>query len=136
MEKRFTTEIPRKDIGIEIGSMSLSISFSISTTILCLLFIGCVKQYKHTAKVCNDKFYVEIFNINPAGVDCDYITDSTNFRLYVGKWDNEHENFTYSCVGDSLFIDKIGISDITGKFQILEKKAYYLPNLKKNKVFE
>lgn len=99
-------------------------------------FNGCIKQYKHTARVCNDKLYVEVFNINPAGVDCDYLTDSTNFRLYVGRWDNEHENFTYSCSGDTIVIEKIGIVNVEGKFQILDKKIYNLQSLKKGKIFE
>ena len=104
--------------------------------LLTTLFVGCIKQYKHTVKVCDGKFYVEVYNINLAGVDADYLTDTLNFRLYVGKWDNEHENFTYSCTNDSILIEKIGIVDSTGKFQVLEKRVYSLKELKKNKVFE
>ena len=112
------------------------LSYPIIIITLGCFFIGCIKKYKHTAKVCDNKLYVEVFNINPAGVDCDYLTDSINFRLYIGKWDNEHENFTYSCIGDTIFIEKIGIVDIEGKFQILSKRAYSLQSLKKDKVFE
>ena len=105
-------------------------------TILSSLYVGCIKKFKYTVKVCDDNLYVERFNINPAGVDADYLTDSLNFRLYVGKWDNEHENFNYTCTGDSVLIKKLGIIDTTGEFQIIEKRVYSLQELKKKKMFE
>jgi hypothetical protein len=77
---------------------------------LCLFFVGCVKRFKFTVPICN-KLYVEIFNINPAGVDEDYLTDSTSFRFYVGNFDNEHENYRYICEGDSIKIEKFAEND-------------------------
>ena len=105
-------------------------------TLLSSFFVGCVKKIKYTVKICDDKLYVERFNINPAGIDEDYLTDSLNFRIYVGKWDNEHENFNYTCSGDSVLIKKLGIIDTTGEFQVLEKRVFSLKELKTKKVFE
>ena len=96
--------------------------------------MGCLKRYKHTTKVCNNSLYVEVYNINPAGVDADYLTDSINFKLYVGSWDNEHEHFAYECKSDSIFIEKLDVSE--AKFRVLEKKAYSLQELKQKKMFE
>ena len=84
--------------------------FLIHTISIAILVSGCEKEYKHTLKACNN-LYVETFNVNPAGVDGDYLTDSINFRLYVGRWDNEHEYFAYSCKGDSIYIHKVNTSD-------------------------
>jgi hypothetical protein len=106
------------------------------TIVLCLSFSLCAKRHKYTLKVCNGTLSVERFNINPAGVDVDYLTDSLNFRLYIGKWDNDHENFSYTCIGDSVFIKKLGIIDMSGKFHVLEERAYSVQKLKQEKGFE
>jgi hypothetical protein len=107
---------------------------SLFLMISCLFLVSCMKKYKYTLKLkhCNDNLYVESFNINPAGVDADYITDSLNFRFYVGRWDSDHENFSYTCMGDSIFIKKL---DTTGDFQVLEQRAYSLKKLKQQKTF-
>jgi len=76
------------------------------TLILCTSFIGCIKKYKFTSKVCDKKLFVEVYNVNPFGVDTDYLTDSATFRKHIGDWDEEHENYSYSCKGDSVFIMK------------------------------
>jgi hypothetical protein len=105
--------------------------YSFCIVLFCSLFQGCVKRHKYTLKVCDDKLYVESFNINPAGVDADYLTDSINFRIYVGDWDNEHENFTYECKGDSVFIEKIDASGVN--FRVLETKVFAIKDLKHEK---
>jgi hypothetical protein len=99
----------------------------------CLLIVSCSKTYERTTKVCDEKLYVEIFSTG-VGLDTEYLTDSVNFRLYVGKRDDEHENFTYQCKADSIFIKKIDSSK--KEVQVLETSAYSLKELKNNKVFE
>mgnify|MGYP003583299431 CR=1 FL=1 len=101
--------------------------------ILSLSFTSCVKKYKQTVNICNN-LYVEVFNINPSGVDVDYLTDSINFRIFVGKWDNEHENFRYLCKNDSLIIEKVTRDD--NSFIVLEKRVYSLIHLKSERKFE
>ena len=73
---------------------------------VCILFSSCMKKYKFTAKVCDKNLFVEVYQINYFGVDADYLTDSTNFRKHIGDWDEEHENYSYSCKGDSVYIMK------------------------------
>jgi hypothetical protein len=77
--------------------------------LLSLLLLGCNKheKFKRTVKVCNDRFFVEVYNTNPAGIDVHYLTDSVSFRFLVGKFDNDHENFSYSCEGDTITIKKL-----------------------------
>jgi hypothetical protein len=103
---------------------------------LFLFFTGCIKKYKFTAHACSGQLYAENFNINPAGVDATYLTDSLNFRMYVGKFDNEHENFRFICHGDSIIIEKISSLDTTGIMRVIERKFYNLKKLKSKRMFE
>jgi hypothetical protein len=98
-----------------------------------LLYIGCVTKHKATIKVCGGQFYIESFNVNPAGVDEDYITDSLNFRLYVGKFDNEHENFSYVCKGDSITIMKLVMETQGNQMKITDSKMLSFADLKSKK---
>lgn len=91
-----------------------------------------MKKYKYTLKLCDHNLYVERFMVNPAGVNADYLTDSLTFRIYVGKWDSDHENFSYVCMGDSIFIKKLYTM---GEFQGPEQQAYSLQKLKQQKSF-
>jgi len=102
----------------------------------CLAVIGCVKKYKRTVNVCSNKLYVEIFNVNTAGVDAHYLTDSLSFRLYVGRFDNEHENFHYMCERDSVVIEKLATVDTSGIRQVIESRAYKLEDLKNKRNFK
>ena len=100
-----------------------------------VLSIGCIKKYKFTSKICKGKLYAENFNVNPAGVNEVYLTDSLSFRLYVGQYDSEHENFNFTCNADSVIVKKITFNDITGKVEILQTKTYNLNDLVKMKNF-
>jgi hypothetical protein len=100
---------------------------------LVLLAAGCRYKFKYTIKLCNSKFYAEVYNINPAGVDEAYFTDSTTFRVYIGKFDNEHEMFKYVCDGDSITINKMA-QDATGRMKIVGTRVLSVLNLSKNKV--
>lgn len=103
---------------------------------ICLILMSCVKKYKFTSSVCNGKLYAENFNINPAGLDEVYLTDSLNFRLFVGKIDNEHENFHFICKGDSVFIEKIASIDTTSIMKVIETRVYSLVKLRRVGKFE
>ena len=89
------------------------------------------KKHKRTIIACN-KLYIEIFNVNPAGVDSHYIIDSLTFRLYVGKFDNENENFHYMCSGDSLVVEKIASLDTSGYMSVIDTRVFSFKDLKKN----
>jgi len=98
--------------------------------------MSCAKVYKRTTKVCENALYFEVFNVNPAGVDEGYLTDSINFRLHMGKWDNEHEYFNVTCDGDSVTIYKFPMGDTTGFPKPIETQKYSLKELKTTKKFE
>jgi len=108
--------------------------------IVSFLFLcsSCDKNYKRTVKVCDDKLYVELYNINQAGVDAHYLTDSTNFRLFVGQLDNEHENYSYNCDGDTVTIQKT--KDVSTaeqqRIEVLSLRKLSISRLKIERKFE
>jgi len=73
--------------------------------------------------------FVEVYKANSFGMETHYITDSTNFRIFVGKIDIEHQNYHYSCHGDTIRIERFGMEqmDITGR--LLETKIYLISKL-------
>lgn len=102
-------------------------------------------------KVCDGSLYRECFNINPANVNADYLTDSVSFRKYIGEWDDDHEIYGYSCKGDSVKIEKWRENNeglywqtnsnggkylIGDTMKVIETKSYNLLELKNKKVFE
>ena len=74
---------------------------------MCFSFTSCYKKYIGTRAVCGNSLYAELYEINPAGVDAFYLTDSTNFRTYVGRFDPEIGNYEFSCKGNYVCIEKI-----------------------------
>ena len=109
------------------------------SVVLCLVLVSCYRRYKLTGKVCNNELYVEFFQTNPAGVDAEYLTDSVNFRHFVGKIDEEHERYTYKCQGDSIYIKKFvhgndPVSDT--KETLVEEKVVDLRALKAQHKFD
>lgn len=104
--------------------------------IFCLLLGGCRKKFINTATVCNGKFFVEIFDINVFGVYSHYLTDSTSFRIFIGKYDVEHEGFTYRCSGDSLIVARLEKIDTTGILKPVESTVFSIVKLKSEGKFE
>jgi len=98
-----------------------------------LICFGCIKKYKFTSKVCSGKFYAEVYNINPAGVDEIYLTDSLNIKIFIGKFDNEHEKISFDCKGDSIKIFKLAEATVGNKMEIIDAKTLSLSELEKRK---
>lgn len=96
--------------------------------------------HSSTVRVCNRNLVVETYEIAGGGAYggdrvSDYLTDSVNFRIYVGTYDNADEGYSYECTGDSVYVLKI-----TGRRKnenkIVDKKVYSLLGLEKKKIFE
>lgn len=65
----------------------------------------------------------------------DYLTDSTNFRVYIGTYDNGDEGYSYECKGDSIKVYKI-TGRRENKNKIVGTTVYNLSELREKKVFE
>ena len=86
-----------KSAAILVFSIAISLSFN----------CGRRSKYKHTTQL-QKGFFVEIFSAGIIGnLKADYLTDSINFRIYIGTFDDESERLYYKIVGDSIFVQKI-----------------------------
>ena len=73
---------------------------------------GCAeKKYKWTRKFPNCNLYVEVFTANSWGLNQEYLTDSSTFRMYVGTVDEEHDYYIFQCQQDSIYIKKVKPSE-------------------------
>ena len=96
-------------------------------------------QHDSTTRLCNSGLFVEgykIFNSGAYGGDrvSDYLTDSTNFRMYIGTYDNADGGYSFICKGDSVYIYKV--EQHSPKNKILDIKTYSISELKKRGKFE
>jgi hypothetical protein len=91
--------------------------------------------YQHTSVMCKG-LYLEVYNTFGSGalggdMICHYLTDSINFRVRVGFFDNANSHYSYKCNEDSITIDKSYQSDTSKVFSIIETNQYQIINLKK-----
>lgn len=144
------------EIRNQIGNSNLIKTFEMSLTFISsrtkLLFISLAvvsfscqnvrSKAKHynTAKVCKGKLFVETYEISGNGAFggdkvSEYLTDSVNFRMYVGTFDNSDEAYSFLCTGDSVEVYRVAIrSNIQNK--IVRKQSYSLSGLQAKKIFE
>lgn len=135
---------------MEIGNIFMNKRFSmhmLRCTMACLaisIFCSCVnkkskKDYRSTTKVCNN-LYVETFSVfgnGALGGDLlsEYLTDSINFRIYIGAFDDYSENYSYTLDNGLVIVEKINRDD-KNNIKILRKDTLNLVKLKKRRVFE
>jgi hypothetical protein len=105
---------------------------------LALAFVSCEKKYWMTVRVCHESLFVENFRINPAGIYSNYLTDSVNFRIYIGIFDPEQNTYTYTCNGDSISVGKYTLGRESGyrTHEMLSRKVYSLRELRKEHRFD
>lgn len=122
--------------------------------ILIIFLLGCrnsKQKHLRTIDICQNnnqsdcgKFHLETFNdlgIGLPGSDLnyDYLTDSSTFRLFIGKYDDVSEILTTDIKGDSIIVIKSTSEGQSSEWQdpkILEKKVYSLSKLRKQRKFE
>jgi len=93
---------------------------------------GCNRRNLDTDEIRN-KLYIETFSAGLAGnLTAQYLTDSVNFRIYIGTFDDETEWFYYRFNGDSVYVEKIQNIDETALVKTIDKKVYNLTDLKKS----
>ena len=110
-----------------------------------LLIIGCYsyrskKHFGGTVVICN-KLYVEFFNVFSSGafggdMISEYLTDSTNFRIYIGTFDNADYKYVYGCYGDSIMVKKLHNTNRDTFPSVIETRIFSLKKLEKEKQFE
>jgi len=101
-------------------------------------FTADISSYKPNNCTC--KLYAEVYQGGWMNSKSYYLTDSTNFRIYVGDYYEENEMISYHCSGDSIFATKsqntgVLYYDINGKTSTIYKNVsiqkFSLKQLKK-----
>lgn len=107
------------------------------------LVIGYIKisdkgNYQLTSKQ-GKNLYVEVYR---SGYDncitSEYLTDSTNFRIYLGAY-TEDEQLITKYNGDNIIVEKLTNTSSIPEWnqpKVTERKTYSLTGLKKQHVFE
>ncbi len=97
------------------------------------------KKFFGSNIVCNnlirEKYVVGSWGALSAETYSDYLTDSINFRVYIGTHD-EDENFEYDCSNDSIYVIRLSIKGIEKAKVIDTSKIYSLSELKRERIFE
>lgn len=96
-------------------------------TLFSFLFASCFKKYDRTITVCAGNLSVEKYHHRFIDVAYYYLTDSSNFRMFVGKFDNEHGGYSFKCQDDSMEISE------TYDGKVINIREFSLVNLRKSK---
>jgi hypothetical protein len=94
---------------------------------------GCYQPTKRSTVALKCHLYVESLIVNPFGVDEERLTDSVNFRVFVGKLDVEHQRFTFVCREDSVIVYKKE-EDANGVWRKVDSLRLSIADLVKDKV--
>jgi hypothetical protein len=101
-----------------------------------------VNYCEYMSNKCTCNLYGEVYNIYGMGalgsdVNALYLTDSTNFRIYLGTYDEGNEMIIVKCQGDSICIKKTAKSVFeNSRPEIIQAKIYSLKFLKVKHQFE
>ena len=116
--------------------------------ILIFLFVsqvfGCInekskKNFFGKNPVCNG-LYREKFSVFSGGawsaeLYSDYLTDSVNFRIYIGTHD-EREGISYECNGDAIIATKFTFKEGSNTSTILSEWRFSLSKLIREHKFD
>jgi hypothetical protein len=96
-------------------------------------------EHDHTTALCNDRLFVETYNIFNSGAFggnrvSQYLTDSTNFRIYIGTFDNAEGGYSYNCNDDQVIVYRVEQGQSQSK--IIDSISYSIADLKRKKILE
>ena len=116
------------------------VSIILAIAIICSCSHSPKKRYpKTTLKICN-KLYVQLYRDVATGayggdIISDYLTDSLNFRIYIGYYNDNEGYYRYECSGDSILVEKVKTFE-DSKPIVTERRGYSITELKKSKNFK
>ncbi|MEO6148612.1 MAG: hypothetical protein ABIN95_02125 [Mucilaginibacter sp.] len=98
------------------------------------------KNYKYTLKRENN-LYIEEYKAGLIGnLTSQYLTDSTNFRVHLGTFDDENGYIYCKIDGDNIYVENRkhgqGASTQFDTLKVALKTTYSLKDLKKKHLFE
>ena len=79
---------------------------------------------------------MEVYERNQLGIS--YLTDSINFKIYVGQLNFENEYYSYKCILDSIYIFKISreFGNDSRYDTIINEYRYSIKDMKMEKRFD
>ena len=119
----------------------------IAIGLIAVLFSGCTSNdrdksgYHQSYRVCDGALFAESYTIVGGGAYggdrvSAYLTDSVNFRIYLGTYITGNEGISIRCQGDSILVYRSKMSDQTHQREITKTWGYSDAELKKSKKFE
>jgi len=115
--------------------------------LIAFLFSGCTLDdsdksgYHETTRVCDGALLVDSYTIIGGGAYggdrvSDYLTDSVNFRIYLGTYITGNEAISVECNGDSVHIYRSKMSDETQQWETTKTWGYSDAELRRSRKFE
>lgn len=113
-------------------------------TLFFLFFLGCSSNRSKkkffisgliSKNLTVEKYIVGSWGALSAETYSVYLTDSINFRVFVGIHGNE-DNFTYTCIKDCVYVIRLSQIGVEKAKVIDTLKVYRLSELKRKKIFE
>jgi len=97
-------------------------------------------DFKYSVKR-EQNLHIEVYKAGVLGnLTSEYLTDSTNFRVYVGTFDDERGYYHYNIKGDKVYIEKrehsAGANCLQPSLKITEQKLFSLQELKRKHRFD
>ncbi|MCR8561269.1 hypothetical protein KXD93_26690 [Mucilaginibacter sp. BJC16-A38] len=97
-------------------------------------------NYRYTFNT-DRNLYVEVYSTGLVGnLKAEYLTDSTNFRVYLGTFDDERGYIHCAIKGDKVLVEKREHGVEKGpkwdELKTVERKIYSLMELKRRRNFE
>jgi len=85
--------------------------------------------------------HIEVFKGGVLGnLTSEYLTDSTNFRVYVGTFDDERGYYHYNIKGDKVYVEKrehsLATDCLQPRLKLTEQKLFSLKELKNKHQFD
>jgi hypothetical protein len=122
--------------------MKVKLYFAITAIALVIGFIKIKSRgdYRYTINR-QHNLYVEVYNSGIIGnLTSEYLTDSVNFRVYLGTFDDENGYIYCKQNGDKIYIEKrehgSGASPQWDTLKVVKRKTFSLKELKKRHDFE
>ncbi len=86
-------------------------------------------------------FYIEDYRTGLIGsLTAQYLTDSVNFRVYLGTYDDENGYIFCKIVGDKIYVEQRehgkGSSPLWDTLKVVARKTLSISDLKKQHKFE
>ena len=95
---------------------------------MCILLVSCKKKYVRTDNICDKHLFLEVYE-KWSEIGVSYLTDSVNFKIYVGQYNFGSDFYKFECKSDTVIIFRYSGGNV-------ETKKYSLSELKRQRIFQ